>query len=173
MHKIVDGIDRLSIFLGRVSAVVLVLMTLLILVEIALWSLFQQTTMVSDEYSSYAMATIVFFGAGFCLKDKGHIRITLLLNFLPATLAKGLIFFSTLLSTAFMGYLWWYLYKMCLAAWKYNSMSGTLTRTPLWIPMLLMLVGAVGFFLQLLAELAKAYRDINDPHAVIEGRSEA
>jgi TRAP-type mannitol/chloroaromatic compound transport system permease small subunit len=54
-------------------------------------------------------------------------------------------------ATGFMGYLLYYLYRMVSSTWHYESTSGTLTNTPLWIPQTIMLLGAVAFFLQLLA----------------------
>jgi len=56
------------------------LMSVLILVEIFLWNIFEATTLIADEYSAYGLATIIFLGSGYCLKEKGHIRITLVLT---------------------------------------------------------------------------------------------
>jgi TRAP-type C4-dicarboxylate transport system permease small subunit len=43
----------------------------------------EKTTLIADEYSAYGLAAIIFLGAGYCLKEKGHIRITLVLGFCP------------------------------------------------------------------------------------------
>ncbi|MCU0560379.1 MAG: TRAP transporter small permease [Desulfobacterales bacterium] len=160
MPSLIRGIDQLSLLLARAAAVFLVLMALLILAEIFLWNLFGATTLIAEEYSSYLMAGMIFFGAGYCLREKGHIRISLLLHFLPLRLSRFLDFLACLVSTLFMGYLWWYLYKMLASAWRYSSMSGTLTRTPLSIPMMIVLLGATGFFFQLVAETFKTLQSI-------------
>jgi len=130
--------------------VLLGLMTLLILVEILLWNTLEKTTLIADEYCAYGLAAIIFMGAGYCLKEKGHIRITLVLGFLPDRLARWISFLGTAVTTVFMGYLWWYILKMVESTVRYHSTSGTLTHTPLWIPQSLMLVGAACFLLQLL-----------------------
>jgi len=147
--------------------VVLGLMTVLILVEIILWNLFEKTTLIADEYSAYGLAAIIFLGAGYCLKERGHIRITLVLGFLPEKLSRIITFIATGLTTAFMGYLWWYLLKMVQATIRYNSTSGTLTNTPLWIPQAVMLIGAACFFLQLLATTLKTYGAIASGEEVV------
>lgn len=136
---------------AKLSAVILGLMTLMILVEISIWNAFEKTTLVADEYSAYGLAAITFLGAGYCLKDKGHIRISLVLVLLPELAARIIVCGATWLTTWFMGYMWWYLLKMVQSAIRYHSTSGTLTNTPLWIPQTIMLVGAACFFLQLLA----------------------
>ena len=167
MNTLVRMIENLSDWLARISAVMLGLMTLLILVEIFLWNTVEKTTLIADEYCAYGLAGIIFLGAGFCLKEKGHIRITLVLGFLPKKLSRIITFVATGITTIFMGYLWWYLLKMMQAAIRYNSTSGTLTNTPIWIPQALMLIGAASFFLQLFATTIKTYQAIETGEEVV------
>ena len=161
MNKFVKLSDKLSDVMAKISAVILGLMSILILVEIFIWNLFEKTTLIADEYSAYGLAAIIFMGAGYCLKEKSHIRITLILGFLPQKTARFITFFSTLITTVFMGYLWWYLFKMVGSAIRYESTSGTLTNTPLWIPQAIMLVGAGCFFIQLAATTLKTWQAIS------------
>jgi len=167
MNKLVKWSDNLSNLMANISAVILGLMSILILVEILIWNLFQKTTLIADEYSAYGLAAIIFMGAGYCLKEKGHIRITLVLGFLPQKLARVITFISTLITTVFMGYLWWYLFKMVKSAIRYESTSGTLTNTPLWIPQAVMLVGAGCFFIQLAAITIKTWQAIATGEEVV------
>jgi TRAP-type C4-dicarboxylate transport system permease small subunit len=167
MNVLVKLSDRLSDITAGVSAVLLGLMTVLILVEIFIWNLFEKTTLIADEYSAYGLAAIIFLGAGYCLKEKGHIRITLVLGFLPGAAARIITFAATLGTTVFMGYLWWYLFKMVQSAYRYDSTSGTLTNTPLWIPQVIMLAGAAGFFIQLAATTIKTWQAIRTREEVV------
>lgn len=153
--------------MAAVSAVILGLMTLLILLEIILWNLLEKTTLIADEYSAYGLAAIIFLGAGSCLKENGHIRITLILGLLPEKLARIITWLATVVTTAFMGYLWWYLYKMVRSTIRYESTSGTLTNTPLWIPQAIMLAGAGCFFIQLVATCIKTWQAIETGQEVI------
>ena len=167
MNTFVRWIDRLSDWTAWFSGVVLGLMTLLILVEIFLWNIFQKTTLIADEYCAYGLAAIIFLGAGYCLKEKGHIRITLVLGLLPEKVSRIITFLSSGVTTIFMGYLWWYLFKMVKATFRYNSTSGTLTNTPLWIPQTIMLIGAACFFIQVVATTFKTYQAIGTGEEVI------
>ena len=167
MNVLVKISDQLSEITAGVSAVLLGLMTVLILVEIFIWNLFEKTTLIADEYSAYGLAAIIFLGAGYCLKEKGHIRITLVLGFLPDAAARIITFAATFLTTVFMGYLWWYLFKMVQSAYRYDSTSGTLTNTPLWIPQVIMLAGAAGFFIQLVATTIKTWQAIHTREEVV------
>jgi TRAP-type C4-dicarboxylate transport system permease small subunit len=167
MHRFVRLTEKLSDWTAGVSAVILGLMTVLILVEILLWNTLNKTTLIADEYSAYGLAAIIFLGAGYCLKEKGHIRITLVLGFLPQRLAAMVTFLASGLTTVFMGYLWWYLFKMVQATIRYHSTSGTLTQTPLWIPQTLMLVGAAGFLIQLVGITVKTFIAIDSQEEVV------
>ena len=167
MRRLTTLIDRINLWAARLSAVLLGLMTVLILVEILLWNTLEKTTLIADEYSAYGLAAIIFMGAGYCLKQKGHIRITLVLGFLPSKLAGWISFLATAVTTVFMGYLWWYLLKMVASTIRYHSTSGTLTQTPLWIPQRLMLAGAACFLLQLLGITIQSYFAIQTGEEVL------
>ena len=167
MNILVRWIENLSNWVARISAIMLGLMTVLILLEIFLWNVFSKTTLIADEYCAYGLAAIIFLGAGYCLKEKGHIRITLVLGFLPQKLSRIITCVATGVTTLFMGYLWWYLLKMVQSAIRYNSTSGTLTHTPLWIPQVVMLFGAACFLLQLFATTVKTYEAITTGEEVV------
>ena len=156
MQRIIMAIERLSDVLAKLSALVLGLMTLLILVEIFLWNIFTKTTLIADEYSAYGLAALIFLGAGYTLKEKGHIRITLVLGRLPQRLALVVELLAGSTATIFVGYITWQLMRMTLSAWRYGSTSGTLTGTPLWVPQSLIVVGAAVFTLQMAVETVKA-----------------
>ncbi len=167
MKTLVYGIETFSEWMAKISAAILGVMTLLILLEIFLWNFFEKTTLIADEYSAYGLATIIFLGAGYCLKEKGHIRITLVLGFLPTRVARAITFAASGITTVFMGYVWWYLLKMLQGTMRYNSTSGTLTNTPLWIPQLLMLFGAACFMLQLAATTVKVFQTMGTEEEVV------
>ena len=167
MNRIVRFTEKLSDWMAGISAIMLALMTVLILTEILLWNTMNKTTLIADEYSAYGLAAVIFMGAGYCLKEKGHIRITLILSFLPPRLAATVTFVATAVTTVFMGYLWWYLFKMVQSTIRYNSTSGTLTQPPLWIPQILMLIGAACFLVQLAGTTVKTFMAIGTNEEVV------
>ncbi len=151
MDSLLHFVDRLNRGMAFAAAVLLGGTVLLILLEIFLWNFFQATTLIADEYSAYALAILVFWGAGLTLYEGGHIRIELILSQFPERIGGWIEAVATAVATGFMGYLLYYLYRMVSSTWSYDSTSGTLTNTPLWIPQGIMLLGALAFFLQLLA----------------------
>jgi TRAP-type C4-dicarboxylate transport system permease small subunit len=167
MQRFAAMIESLSNWAARLSAAVLGLMTLLILVEILLWNTAKKTTLIADEYSAYGLALIIFLGAGYCLKERGHIRITLVLGLLPPRAARIITCIATAVTTVFFGYLWWYLFKMVQATIRYQTTSGTLTNTPLWIPQVMMLIGAACFFIQFVGTTIRTYQAIGSEEEVV------
>ena len=165
MAYILRLIDTGNDWLVRGSAVILALLTILILVEIGLWNTLKVTTLVADEYSAYGLAAIIFLGAGYTLKEKGHIRITLVLNLLPKRLAALVAALASSGTLFFIGYLTWQLYRMTASAHRYGSTSGTLTATPIWIPQAIVVVGAGFFALQTAAEALRVWQQFIAPPA--------
>ncbi len=161
MVGLLHYVDRLNRGMAFVAAIILGGTVLLILLEIFLWNFFQQTTLISDEYSAYGLAILVFWGAGLTLHEGGHIRIELILKLFPQRTADWIGVFATAIATGFMGYLLYYLYRMVASTWHYESTSGTLTNTPLWIPQSIMWLGAFAFFLQLLATTLRSAKKLN------------
>ena len=162
MDTLLRFIDRLNRGMAHVASILLGLTVLLILLEIFLWNVYEKTTLIADEYSAYALAIIVFWGAGLTLRDSGHIRIELLLKLLPSRIALWIEVAATVTSTGFVGYLLYYLYRMVYSTWNYNSTSGTLTNTPIWIPQAILFLGASAFLLQLIASTFRAVKKLKN-----------
>ncbi len=157
MKRFLNTIDRLNNAFAYLAAFILAAIVLLILLEIFLWNLFEVSTIIADDYSANGLAALVFLGAGYTLRNDGHIRITLIVNHVPSAVSSFLKKLAPTISTIFMAYLLYYLYKMIAATYRYQTTSGTLTDTPLWIPQAVMFAGAVAFFSQLVAITIRAY----------------
>ncbi|MBS1256685.1 MAG: hypothetical protein MAG581_02511 [Deltaproteobacteria bacterium] len=156
MERLLHFVDKLNRGMALVAAVMLGLTVLLILLEIFLWNAFKSTTLIADEYSAYALAILVFWGAGYTLREGGHIRIELILSKLSQPLANWIEFLATSTATCFMAYLLYYLCRMVFSTWSYASTSGTLTNTPIWVPQFIMVLGATAFFMQLVATMIRS-----------------
>jgi TRAP-type C4-dicarboxylate transport system permease small subunit len=160
LERLLRGTDSFNGLLVRISGFILGAMVLLVLTEIFVWNAFKVTTLIADEYSAYGLAIIIFLGTGATLRERAHIRITLIIDRLPERIANRVTFAAAALTTIFMGYLGFYLLRMMLSSYNYGSTSGTLTQTPLWIPQAFMVLGAFAFFLQLAVETVRAARNL-------------
>lgn len=154
------GISRAS---AALAALIVVAMTLLILYEIVLRSLFSTSTFVLDEFVGYGVAASTFLSLGYALEHRSLIRVGLLvqrlrglpLRVLEAVCALGGLWATTLL-----------LYFMGLTAWRSFSRgrtSSSIAEVPSWIPETLVVVGIAVFWLQLLAYLLRQVADTPPP----------
>ncbi|MEM9433121.1 MAG: TRAP transporter small permease [Pseudomonadota bacterium] len=81
-------LDRLSVFIGRVTMMLIVLLTLVMLYEVILRYVFEAPTLWANELSLW-LAGFVFLCAGlYAMQQRSHIRIFLLYDILPRFLQR-------------------------------------------------------------------------------------
>ena len=94
LRILLDTIDRLGRLDGWIGGGCLLMLTLLMLAEVAtrflsnLLPFFPSTISIAWEYSSYLMAASFTFGAAMTLRVGGHIRVVLLLKNVPAPVRR-------------------------------------------------------------------------------------
>ena len=102
----------------------------------------------ADAYAGYCMAAAAFLALAPTLRRGEHIRVTLLLNHLPATAHRWLDVFCHV-----VGALAWCSIRLVLQSREFVDISTGLDATPLWIPQLGMAVGTSLFTLAFLMDL--------------------
>ncbi len=108
--------------------------TLLVGIEIVLRRLFDLSLQGADEYGGYALAVITSVGAAYALLERGHTRLEILTERLPAAVRALLNGASALLLAAMASFLAWRAVVAVQESIEYQSLSGTPLMTPLWIP---------------------------------------
>lgn len=83
MQRIANYIDRLSDWLGRSVAWVALAMVLMMVSIVILRYLFQFGSIAMQESIMYMNALIFALGAGYTLKEKGHVRVDIFYSRLP------------------------------------------------------------------------------------------
>lgn len=118
------------------------------------------TTRVTDEISGYIMALAVTWGFAYTLRTEGHVRIDVLLPYLPPRIRRVTDFIA-MWSTGFLACLFaWKVWLLVLDSWQTGVRSSTYLLTPLWIPQGIL---GVGFsFLAVAAVFTPVY-------AIVEG----
>ncbi len=94
-------LDRLSVFIGRVTMMLITLLTMVMLYEVALRYVFEAPTLWANELSLW-LAGFVFLTAGlYAMQQRSHIRIFLLYDMAPRWLQRLFDCISTLLIVVF------------------------------------------------------------------------
>ncbi|MHC4050089.1 TRAP transporter small permease subunit [Bradyrhizobium sp. 25ACV] len=161
LRILLDGIDRLGRLDGWIGGGCLLMLTLLMLCEVAtrflsnLLSFFPPTISIAWEYSSYLMAASFTFGAAMTLRVGGHIRVVLLLKNAPVPVQRALEILSAAAGFAFMAFLTSAMAKFAFAAYTRGQVS-TSSDTPLWFPEAVVTFGMLLLTLQFLARAIQA-----------------
>ena len=125
---------------GALAAVSLVAILLLIVVHmVARWT--GEVFPGAASYAGYAMAAASFLAFANALNRGAHIRVSVLLNALPAGPKRLLEIWCFGLAAAIAWYFTYYAYWFVYWSWKFNEVSQSQDATSLWIPQSVMVVG--------------------------------
>lgn len=117
-----------------------------------------------DAYAGYAIAASLFLALPATLLRGEHIRVTLLLERLPARGRAALEWWCLLAGTALSLYLSWYAARLVWVSHLTHDISPGADVTPLWIPQTAMAVGCLGLALAFLQAMRARWRGA-DPFA--------
>lgn len=112
----------------------------------------------ADAYAGYCMATSAFLALAPTLRRGEHIRVTLLLDHLPAGGQRTLDILCHVVAVALSGALAWFSIRLVLQSREFFDISTGLDATPLWIPQLGMATGTTLFALAFLGDLVLLLR---------------
>lgn len=95
----------------------------------------------APDYAGYAMAAASFLAFANALNRGAHIRVSILLNAVPAGPKRWLEIWCFALAAAIAWYFTYYAYWFVYWSWKFNEVSQGLDATLLWIPQSVMVIG--------------------------------
>lgn len=164
LEKTVRLIERITdVLSGHLQAWLIFLLMLLLLLEVLTRYVLNSPLGISHEMGAYLLVTITFLGLAYTWKEKGHVRVEFLVNRLPEKGRKWVRLFTLLIATAFSLPLIQASYGLLMDSRLFQARSGTWLRTPLVYPQSVLLIGSILLFLQLCAELIKAWRELRTP----------
>jgi TRAP-type mannitol/chloroaromatic compound transport system permease small subunit len=158
--RITKIIEKISLIGGAVSAISILLMTALIVLEILLRSTTGISTLICEEYSAYLLVVFGAMALAHTFKSGGHIRVDLILSKL-STRAKLVVDLGcTIISFFVLAYmvvqLWVYFYGSLSS----GQTSMYYSKTPVWVPQIFIVIGTGLMGLQLLSRIATLFRDL-------------
>lgn len=143
----------LSSFACAFAAAALVGIVLLVIAEIVSRSVFNSSILFAVEWATYMQAALILCGAGYTLRTGGHIRVSLSFELLPAKVTRAIDFVATAIALGISGVLAYAMADLAIDALIDQTMSAWPSQTPLFIPQVVVAVGALAFFTELLARL--------------------
>jgi TRAP-type C4-dicarboxylate transport system permease small subunit len=98
-----------------------------------------------DAYAGYAIAAALFLAMPSTLLRGEHIRVTLVMDRLPARSRAVLEWWCLLAAAAISSYLAWFAVRLVWVSYTTHDVSPASDASPLWIPQVAMAIGCVGF----------------------------
>ncbi len=138
-----------------VAAMAAALLALILIAEVILTSFFEWSQPWAVEYPVYLQSLVLFGGAGWTLRQGGHIRVAILMQSLPPAAARLLDMAGTVFAIGVVGFAAWALWQQLLRTVDFGSTSYYPMGTPLWIPQGLLTVGITLLWLAFVARLLR------------------
>jgi TRAP-type C4-dicarboxylate transport system permease small subunit len=139
-----DGVEWLARGTGALAALTVLAMCLLITADVAIRALANYPIVWVPEIVGYLMVVLVFFALAEAMFAGSHIRIDLLINWIPKRLRDVLDLLTLTLSTGVTGLFAWHGFKVVMRSYQYGRKDafGALSA-PLWIPQIAIPIGLV------------------------------
>ena len=134
----------------------LMVLMFMILVEVLTRYILQSPLSIAEEYGGYMLVAITFLGLGYTWKERGHVRVEWVINALSLKVQSWLRLITLIMATAFALIMIKASYDLVSYSYLFGTRSGSWLRTPLIWPQIVLIIGAVLLFIQLIAELIRA-----------------
>lgn len=137
LRRILDFIYGLS---GLCAALCLIgILGLIVLQMLARWT--GEVFPGAPNYAGYAMAAASFFAFANALGRGAHIRVSILLNAVPAKIKCILELWCFGIGAIIAAYFTYYAYEFVYFSWRFNEVSQGQDAIHLWIPQSVMVIG--------------------------------
>ncbi|MCF6302530.1 MAG: TRAP transporter small permease subunit, partial [Devosiaceae bacterium] len=132
-------LDRTYLVSGAVSAGFLVLICILVTVQVLLnltTKIFGTSVALTipsyAEFAGFFLAAASFLALAYTLTRGGHIRVTLVVQFLPPRAQMVLETFALGVSAATAIYGTWFMGKLAHDSYRFGDMSPGIVAVPIW-----------------------------------------
>lgn len=168
LKKIVQVIETITnVLSGHLQAWLIFGLMVMLLIEVLTRYLLQSPLSLAEELGGYMLVAITFMGLAYTWKEKGHVRVELLISRFPEKARQRIRFITLIAATIFTIPLIKACYDLLLDSILFSSRSGGWLRTPLVYPQTILIIGSVLLFLQLLAEIIKATMAFKKPKSTL------
>jgi len=153
---------------GYIAGWLVLLMMLLVLVEVFSRYVFNRPLMVANEFGSYLLVAVSYLAAAYAWKEKGHVRITVLVSRLPARVSSWLRLITMLLALVVAFGLSQSAYSYLQTSFRLGMASGSWLHFPLQGPHMTLMIGFTLLSLILMVEVTRAIKKLRRGESIEE-----
>jgi TRAP-type C4-dicarboxylate transport system permease small subunit len=155
MKRLIKTMYAISAMAGALAAALLVIALILNSVEILIRSTIDRTLFITDEFSGYLMCGLTFLALAYTLREKGHIRMTIMHSLVKNRARLHLDTVCYVIGTLFSAFVTWHTASLFWDSVVTGSQSVQLSATYLAVPQFFMPFGALLLTQQFVSELLK------------------
>ena len=166
MEKLSNILDKVCFYGAVLACTSCAALAVMLIVEVITTSFFSYSQPWAVEYSGYLLVATLFAGSGWTLGQGGHIRVSILLQFLNSDYLRLIDLVISVLALGLLVYIEVALIENTYRSYERGSLSFYPSRTPVWLPQLilalswlLLLVGLITRILRLIVKLPTEYKD--------------
>ncbi|MEO1314277.1 MAG: TRAP transporter small permease [Pseudomonadota bacterium] len=137
-------------------------------VEVIRREVFAYSSIWGEEIVRYSFIYLAWIGAAAAVKERAHIRIDVIFNYLPTTVKALLYIFGDLVMLAIAVLALYWSFETVAVSWKFGSVSHGLRISMVWFLMAVPLGFAIMTF-RLLQSLVRDFADFNAGRPPYEG----
>ena len=157
MKQLGSIIERIADFVGYLSGWLVPLMMMLVVVDVFMRYVMRRPLMVADELTAYMLVALSFLGFAYTWRQGGHVRVEVVVNYLPPRLYDWVRLGGLILTFLFMIEMDRAAYKMIAYALEMKMRSSTWMMFPLFWPQLTIFVGFVLLTLMLAMDIVRIW----------------
>lgn len=167
MRRALDGLYGL----GGALAALCVLGILVLMIWASVGRLLEWRVSWVNDVVAWLCAAAAFLGMAHSFRNGDFVRVTLLLEAVPAGVRRLMEVVSLLVATVAIGYLGWWAARFTWESWEFNDIAGNMVAIPIWIPQMSFVVGALIFVVAVVDECVCVLRGAKPTYvAVVEER---
>ena len=152
-------IRSISYGTGYLAGLVLLGIIVLTMAEVVSRYVLKNPLILSDELGGYALVAISCLGLAYCGMEKGHIRITFIVERFNPRNAGWIRLVTLTLGLVFVAVAAWVSWQFLADSFTRNMRSNSMLMTPLKWPQMALPIGFTLFALVMLAQLVKAIQE--------------
>ena len=166
LKKVVRIIEAISEWSGKSISFFIFFLSVIVCYEVVVRYIFQRPTLWCHELSTMLFGTFAVIGGAYTLWRGGHVNMDLLMLSLPVRVRAAVEICTSLVAFSFLGVLVWKGGETALRSVRILEHASTIWAPPIWPFKLMLPLGALLFFLQVIAKL------IRDVYTLISGQKE-
>lgn len=135
------ALDRIAVGMAYVAGAALLLASFYITVDVLGRRFFHFSSKATDEFGGYALLVGGMWALAFALTTGAHVRIDVLMPYMPAWLQSVLHYTAMVTMTVFAAIIAFYSWRLAIESFTTDARAMSFLRTPLFIPQGLLSIG--------------------------------